>query len=68
MKNLGPVSTQYIGSHEASALLCEVNTIPTQFIEAEVRPSRSEMFVDVDLVRKTADALFQKNWNGKFIL
>jgi len=68
MKNLGPVSTQYIGSQDASTLLREVNTIPTQFIEAEVRPSRSEEFIDVDLVKKTADALFQKNWNGKFIL
>lgn len=68
MKNLGPVSTQYVGSHDASTLLREVNIVPTQFIDAEVRPSRSEVFVDIDLVKQTAEALFQKNWKGKFIL
>lgn len=68
MKNVGPVSTQYIGSENADVLLRITNITPSQFIESEVRPSRSEEFIDIDLVRKTANDLFAQNWGGHFLI
>lgn len=68
MASTGPICTQYIGSERADLLLQIVNTVPSQFIELEVKPTRSEEFISLDQVRETASQLFSKNWGDKFLI
>lgn len=68
MVSTGPICTQYLGSEKTDLLLQVINTVPPQFIEHEVRPTRSEVFIDLDVVRETATQLFKDNWNNVFLV
>lgn len=68
MSSAGSICTQYLGSEQADLLLQVINTVPSQFLEIEVKPSRSEVFIDEDLVESVAMRLFKKNWGSKYIV